>query len=395
MEVRDLKGATLSLSTSAETGDLFRIYGYYKFTDEQVRKSTIEGELGKRGDRVIHDRDVPDWDLCVTGEEPIKPGCSGAPVLNCHNKVIGIITHDKSTDEKGRKGSAISIQALAYLLQEVDASDKELNGLKKNIIDQLESSPPRRVFNIEFDNRFKDCASVEKLTLHETAYQNWYCLQFDFKCGRQEVTVPPGCLLDQRREIPGGMLRFGLRRGVLKLKTSDGSSFEQYRSVCELERRNGGIGWYIPSEIEDASQQFSITDKGIDEPIWEFEPKSRGNVKLDYMTGKGEISLGMLYLPNTDILRDKQIAAELVKEWYVQIYLADYKLAEGRFSGESLTEETNGVDLEILLPDQPLTKNQKLAIFGEFYSICLDPRLQPYLSNVKSVDLNGEKIWTL
>jgi GUN4-like/Trypsin-like peptidase domain len=113
LKVEGLNKPALDLWTFSKRGDSFKTYGYYNFDNQGThRRDSIEGKLEKQSFRRINGEDIKDWDLLVTGSDLLKPGCSGAPVLNDQNEAIGVVTH-KLLD--GQKGAAISIEALEKL----------------------------------------------------------------------------------------------------------------------------------------------------------------------------------------------------------------------------------------------------------------------------------------
>jgi GUN4-like/Trypsin-like peptidase domain len=113
LKVKGLKIRTLDRMTDAQKQDSFTSYGYYDFDNKGTyRRDTIEGKLEKQTTVRSNRKDILAWDLVVTGSDPLKPGCSGAPVLNQQNEVIAVVTHELL---EGKKGAAISIGALSEL----------------------------------------------------------------------------------------------------------------------------------------------------------------------------------------------------------------------------------------------------------------------------------------
>lgn len=110
LRVEGLKKPIINLWTFCQEGDPFKVYGYHRFDDKRTyRRVCVEGKLDKQAVVRSDGEDIRAWDLIVTGDNLLKSGCSGAPVLNQRNEAIGIITHQLLD---GKRGAALSIETL-------------------------------------------------------------------------------------------------------------------------------------------------------------------------------------------------------------------------------------------------------------------------------------------
>lgn len=124
LRVKEFKkqASALNLWTFSKQEDPLKIHGFYKYSQQagtQVRKdNSIKGKLEDGDDAYVKGEAFRIWNLVITGSK-LKEGCSGAPVLNQQDEVIGVVTH---LEGNGEKGSAISIEALERLepLGEID-----------------------------------------------------------------------------------------------------------------------------------------------------------------------------------------------------------------------------------------------------------------------------------
>ncbi len=113
IRVEALNLPPLNLQTNAREKDSFSTKGYFRFDEKTtIQIAEVQGILKQENRLVIKQgKDfIKGWELEITSEKLLQAGYSGSPILNQQQEVIGVVTHEL---DNGRKGAAISIDALA------------------------------------------------------------------------------------------------------------------------------------------------------------------------------------------------------------------------------------------------------------------------------------------
>jgi hypothetical protein len=192
----------LKLSTSVEQGNSFIVYGFYLY-DKSPTLELIEGILGKQrivtGKQKVSDLEEKNsrtevWQLKLKDKENyLRPGYSGAPVINKNNgKVFAVVTH---LDNQGETGSAISIEAVEkiwlqmplalYKKGKLQQEKEKLLAQKSVVTAEIERIETNRAFigeQIGKNSRFREAAqwlNNDKKPLSEIAGR--YALENDSK----------------------------------------------------------------------------------------------------------------------------------------------------------------------------------------------------------------------
>jgi hypothetical protein len=122
----------LHLNTKVLSKTSLYVYAFLKNPWAMLRK--FEVKLGERFEIENNPKThrAEGWDIHVVGEDKIKPGFSGAPVINSlDGTVIAVLIGESDT---GKKGKAISIEALEYVWP--DMPDNLFADSNKRIIEK-------------------------------------------------------------------------------------------------------------------------------------------------------------------------------------------------------------------------------------------------------------------
>jgi adenylate kinase family enzyme len=124
----------LKLQTNAIKQDSFSTQGYFYF-DQQItiKIAEVQGILKQEDTLSIKQgKDfIKGWELEITSEKLLQAGYSGSPILNQQQEVIGVVTHEL---DNGRKGAAISIDALAKVWLEMPSELSNILNLSSSSI---------------------------------------------------------------------------------------------------------------------------------------------------------------------------------------------------------------------------------------------------------------------
>jgi hypothetical protein len=141
----------LSLNISGNQGDSFITAGFYR-PDKQILVQKLDGVLHDKIGVVSPDLgNSPAWHVEIQGEEYLlQSGYSGSPVVDkASGKVLGIINTRK---EKGKKGLAISIEAIKKIWGDMPSSlHGDLEITKSSSFAKQSISDPLMNFEKELD----------------------------------------------------------------------------------------------------------------------------------------------------------------------------------------------------------------------------------------------------
>ncbi|MGB3507896.1 MAG: trypsin-like peptidase domain-containing protein [Microcoleaceae cyanobacterium] len=103
------------LSGNKETSCQINIPGNYLYSEDKIPEcQIITGIIYERGKVIKSQEKVVAWKLKIINKGKLKPGYSGAPVVDLETGfVVGVTTHmEGKNEEEGKIGRAISIEAL-------------------------------------------------------------------------------------------------------------------------------------------------------------------------------------------------------------------------------------------------------------------------------------------
>jgi hypothetical protein len=106
---------TLKLSQFCQEGQFFVVIGFYLYGRNNPRMKQITGVIGQQSEiRSLKLRSSVDaWELGLDEENYLRPGYSGAPVIEqLSNRVMAVVTHQEGQSDRSEKGAAVSINAL-------------------------------------------------------------------------------------------------------------------------------------------------------------------------------------------------------------------------------------------------------------------------------------------
>lgn len=164
LQVEGLDLAPFNLQPNAREQDTFFTKGFFRFDEKAtIEIREVNGKLKYAKTLAIREGQdfIKGWELEITSENLLQEGYSGSPILNEKQQVIGVVTH---LLEHGRKGAAISIDALAKcwlempseLLMEVKTS----LSLKCSCNDELV-----RILNTDFETNQEIFLNAYQLSL--------------------------------------------------------------------------------------------------------------------------------------------------------------------------------------------------------------------------------------